>query len=99
MASLNKYEGNIQQKHAMYETNEVHKLKEQIRNLKMENEMLKIQAIEREKMIMRFTVASNNSGEYQNWQFVKTRSWLSNHNLQIQTNNRFPVTRNDRRLE
>ena len=48
-----------------------------------------MQAIERGKMIMRLTATSNNGGEYQNWQFVKTRSRLSNPNLQIQTNNRF----------
>ena len=47
-----------------------------------------MQAIERGKMIMRLTATSNNGGEYQNWQFVKTRSRLSNPNLQIQTNNR-----------
>ena len=41
MVSLNKYEGNIQQKHAIFETNEVHKLKEEIHNLKLENETLK----------------------------------------------------------
>ena len=28
VVSLNKYEGNIQQNHAIFETNEVHKLKE-----------------------------------------------------------------------
>ena len=42
-----------------------------------------------EKMIMRFAATSNNGGEYQNWKFVKTISRLSNHNLQIQSNNRF----------
>ena len=41
MVSLNKYEGNIQQKHAIFETNEVYKLKEEIHNLKLENETLK----------------------------------------------------------
>ena len=42
-----------------------------------------------EKMIMRLAATSNNGGEYQNWKFVKTISRLSNHNLQIQNNNRF----------
>ena len=40
-------------------------------------------------MIKRFTATSHKGGEYQNWQFVKTRSRLSKHNLQLQTNNRF----------
>ena len=40
-------------------------------------------------MIKRLTATSNNGVEYQNWQFVKTRSRISKHNLQIQTNNRF----------
>ena len=51
--------------------------------------MLKIQAVEREKMIMKLTATSINGDEYQNWQSVKTRSRLSNNNLQIQTNNSF----------
>ena len=52
----------------------------------MENETLKIQAIERERMTKRLMATLNNDGEYQNWQFVKTRSWLSKQNLQLQTN-------------
>lgn len=40
-------------------------------------------------MIKRLMTTSNNGGEYQNWQFVKTRSRLSEHSLQLQTNNRF----------
>ena len=40
-------------------------------------------------MIESLTETSNNGGEYQNWQLVKTRSQLSKHNLQLQTNNRF----------
>ena len=51
--------------------------------------MLKIQAIEWEKLIKRLTVTSNYGGEYENWQFVKTISRLSKHNLQFQTSNRF----------
>ena len=38
---------------------------------------------------MRLMATSDDSGEYQNWQFVKKRSRLSNHNRQIQTSNRF----------
>ena len=38
--SLNNYKGNIQQNHAIFETNEVHKLTEEIHNLKLENETL-----------------------------------------------------------
>ena len=51
--------------------------------------MLKIKATEREKIIKRLTATSNSGGEYQNWQFIKTRSRLSKHHLWIQTNNRF----------
>ena len=40
-------------------------------------------------MIKRLMATSNNGGEYQNWQFVKTRSQIAKHNLQLQTNNRF----------
>ena len=90
MLSFNTNEGIIQQEHAIFKTNEVHKLKEEIHNLKPENETLKIQAVEREKkLIMSLTATSNNGGKYRNWQFVKKRSFLSNHNLQIQTSNRF----------
>ena len=32
MVSLNKYEGIVQQKHVIFETNKVHKLKEEIHN-------------------------------------------------------------------
>ena len=49
MVSLNKYEGIIQQKHAIFETNKVHNLKEEIHNLKLENNKLKMQATEWEK--------------------------------------------------
>lgn len=49
MVSFNTNEGNIQQEHAIFETNEVHKLKEEIHNVKLENETLKIQAVERGK--------------------------------------------------
>lgn len=34
MVSLSKYEGNIQQEHSIFESNKVHKLKEEIHNLK-----------------------------------------------------------------
>lgn len=49
MVSFNTNKGNIQQEHAIFETNEVLKLKEEIHNVKLENETLKIQAVEREK--------------------------------------------------
>ena len=39
----------------MFESNKVDKLKEEIHSLKLENETLKINAIEREKMINRLT--------------------------------------------
>lgn len=50
----------------------------------IENERLKIQAVERESMIKRLTATSKNGGEHQNWQFIKTKSRLFN--LQLQTN-------------
>ena len=56
-------------------------------SLKLENETLQIQAIERGKIIKRLMTISNNYEKHQNWQFF-TRSQLSKHNLQIQTNNR-----------
>ena len=65
MVSLNTYEGNIEQEYAIFEPNEVDKLKEEIHGLKLENETLEIQAI-REKMIKRLTITSNDGGEYQN---------------------------------
>lgn len=40
-------------------------------------------------MIERPPTTSNNGNEYKNWQFVKTRSRLLKHNLQIPRNNRF----------
>lgn len=50
----------------------------------IENERLKIQAVERESMIKRLTATLKNGGEHQNWQFIKTKSRLFN--LQLQTN-------------
>ena len=49
MVFLNTYHGNIQQGHAIFEPEEVDKLKEEIYDLKLENKTLKIQAIERGK--------------------------------------------------
>ena len=40
----------------------------------LENERLIIQATETKKMIKTLTATSNNSGQSQNWRFVKTRS-------------------------
>ena len=56
---------------------------EEIHGLKLENETLKIHAIEREKMIKRLTATSNNGDEYQIWQFVKTRSSTASNQEQI----------------
>ena len=63
MVSLNTYEGNMQQKHAIFEPIEVDNLREEIHGLKLENEMLKIQAIERERKIKSLTATSTNGGE------------------------------------
>ena len=43
----------------------------------IENERLKIQAVERESMIKRLTATSKNGGEHQNWQFIKTNHGYS----------------------
>ena len=89
MVSLNTYEGNIQQEHIIIEPITVDKLMEEIHGLKLENETLKIHAVEREKMIRRLTTPSNNGSGHQKWYFVKRRSWLSKQSQQNQTNNRF----------
>lgn len=62
MMSLNAYERNLQQEHAIFEPKKVDKLKKEIYGLKLKNEKLKIQAIEREKMIKILTTPSNNGG-------------------------------------
>ena len=62
MMSLNAYERNLQQEHAIFEPKKVDKLKKEIYGLKLKNEKLKIQAIEREKMIKSLTTPSNNGG-------------------------------------
>ena len=62
MMSLNVYEGNLQQEHAIFEPKKVDKLKKEIHGLKLKNEKLKIQAIEREKMIKILITPSNNGG-------------------------------------
>ena len=63
MVSINKYQGNIQQAHIIFEPNKVDKLKEQIYALKTENETIKIRAIERQKVIGRPTATSSNGGK------------------------------------
>ena len=60
---------------------EVHKLMTKIHGLKLECETLKIEAVEREKIIRR--------AEHQSQQIVKRKSRLSHYNWQIQINNRF----------
>ena len=40
-------------------------------------------------MIKRLIAPLSNSGEHQNWQFVKRRSHISPYNQQIQTSNKF----------
>ena len=45
------YEENIQHEYAIFDPNEVSKLTDEIHGLKLENETLKIEALEREKMI------------------------------------------------
>lgn len=50
------YEENIQHEYAIFDPNEVSKLTDEIHGLKLENETLKLEALEREKMIRRLTV-------------------------------------------
>ena len=50
---------------------------EEIYDLKRENKTLKIQGVEREKLIKRLVGPLNNGGEYQNWQIVKSESRLT----------------------
>lgn len=45
------YEENIQHEYAIFDPNEVSKLTDEIHGLKLENETLKLEALEREKMI------------------------------------------------
>ena len=54
--SVTNYEENIQHEYAIFDPNEVSKLTDEIHGLKLENETLKIEALEREKMIRRLTV-------------------------------------------
>ena len=53
--SLNIYEENIQHEHAIFDPNEVNKLKDEIDGLKLDKETLKVEALEREKTIKRLT--------------------------------------------
>ena len=75
--------------HAIFDTSEVDKLKKEIHWLRLKNETLKTEVIEREEMIKRLIATLSDVCEYQNGLFVTRRSHLSQYSQHIQANNRF----------